>query len=275
MTSLLDRTPTPERSANGHGQYRLPVRARERRPLVTVACALLVLASIAIFASVYSSADHRVPVLVVTSTIRQGQRITGGHLGTVEVAASGGLSVIPVASASELSGTWAAVTIPAGSLISLHDVTSSRPLASGSAVVGLALKDGQLPADGVEPGDQVMVVQTPAIGSVLTVGGTTDGSDTGTGDGSGDGSDSGADSGSGSGPTSDSGVLVAQATVFEASAPPASSASDSAELVSVEVPATEAAAVASASSASQVSLVLLPDAGDPSSGGSSAASGSR
>jgi hypothetical protein len=109
VTSLLDRTPTPERSANGHGQYRLPVRARERRPLVTVACALLVLASIAIFASVYSSADHRVPVLVVTSTIRQGQRITGGHLGTVEVAASGGLSVIPVASASELSGTWPAV----------------------------------------------------------------------------------------------------------------------------------------------------------------------
>ena len=176
MTSLLDRTPTAGRSSNGRGEYRLPVVTRGRRPLVTVASALLVLASIAIFASVYSSADHRVPVLVVTSTIRQGQRITGSDLGTVDVAASGGLSVIPVASASELSGTWAAVTIPAGSLMALSDVTSSRPLAGGSAVVGLALKEGQLPSNGVEPGDQVMIIQTPGVGTVLPVDGAADGS---------------------------------------------------------------------------------------------------
>ncbi len=264
MTSLLDRTPTAGRSSNGRGEYRLPVVTRGRRPLVTVASALLVLASIAIFASVYSSADHRVPVLVVTSTIRQGQRITGSDLGTVDVAATGGLSVIPVASASELSGTWAAVTIPAGSLMALSDVTSSRPLAGGSAVVGLALKEGQLPSNGVEPGDQVMIIQTPGVGTVLPVDGAADGSgsDTGTGTGTG--------SGAGAGTIAASGVLVAQATVFEATTPPPASASGVAELVSVEVPSTLAAAVASASSASQVSLVLLPASGSSVSGGSSA-----
>ncbi len=256
MTSLLDRPPAAGRSTNGRGEYRLPVVTRGRRPLVTVASALLVLASIAIFASVYSSADHRVPVLVVTSTIRQGQPITGSDLGTVDVAASGGLSMIPVGSASELSGTWAAVTIPTGSLIALSDVTSSRPLASGSAVVGLALKEGQLPSNGVEPGDQVMIIQTPGVGTVLPVEGAADGS--------------GSDLGTGAaGTIAASGVLVAQATVFEATAPPAASTSGVAELVSVEVPSTLAAAVASASSASQVSLVLLPASDSSASGGSS------
>ncbi len=216
---------------------------------MTAVSALLVLASIAIFASLYSSADHRVPVLVVTTTVQQGQRITSSQLGSVDVAASGGLSVIPAASASELSGTWAAVTIPAGSLISLQDVTSSRPLAGGSAVVGLSLKDGQLPADGVQPGDQVMIVQASSAGSTLPTGGAADGS--------------------GAGATAAGGVLVARATVFESTTPPASSASGAAELVSVEVPSTQAAAVASASAASQVSLVLLPAADS-----SSAASGS-
>jgi hypothetical protein len=217
------------------------------------------LASIALFATIYSSADHRVPVLVATTTIRQGQRLSGIQLGTVDVAASAGLSTIPLADASQLSGTWAAVTIPMGSLISPRDVTSSRPLASGSAVVGLSLKDGQLPSNGVEPGDQVMVVQTLSVGSVIPATGTTGGPD--------------------SDATMSSGVLVAQATVYEATFPPSSSGSGAAELVSVEVPSTVAAEVASASSASQVSLVLLPDIGSTegprvSAGSSGAGSGS-
>jgi len=257
VTSLLDRTATDDRSVPRRGEYRLPVATRGRRPLVTVASALLVVASVAVFASIYSSTDRRAPVLVVTTTILQGQRITGSDLGTVYVAASGGLSVIPVASASELSGTWATVTIPSGSLISLRDVTSSRPLAGGNAVVGLSLKDGQLPANGVQPGNRVMIVQTPGAGSVLPSPATSAGSSTGDG------------SGSSSGTTSASGVLVAQATVFEATVPSPSSGSGAAELVSVEVPATLAAAVASASSASEVSLVLLPDPGSTTAGATS------
>ena len=209
---------------------------------MTVASALLVLASIAIFAGIYSSADHRVPVLTVVTTIHQGQPITGRDLGTADVATSSNLAPIPVSGAAALSGTWAAVTLPAGSLLTLADVTTKRPLRIGSAVVGVTLKDGQLPSAGVEPGDLVMIVQTSAPGAVLPVAGagigTTDGS-------------SAADA-------SGTGVLVAQATVFETAAPSPSSASGAAELVSVEVPSTEAVAVATAAAASEVTLVLLP-----------------
>lgn len=241
MTTLLDRVSTAGRRAETRSEFRLPAVARGRRPLVAVASTALVLASVAIFASLYSSADHQVPVLVVTTTIHQGQRIIGSDLGTVDVAASGGLSVVPVADATELSGTWAASTIPAGSLINRSDVTTSRPLAVGTGVVGLALKDGQLPAGGVEPGDRVMIVVTPATGSV-PVEGTTDGSDSHTSPGS----------------SSSDGALVSEATVYQATVPASSSASGAVELVSVVVPSNVAADVASASASSQVSLVLLP-----------------
>ncbi len=167
MTSLLERLPGAS-AANGQDHYRIPILPRTRKPVLAVASAVLVLTSVAVFANIYSSADHRVPVLTVTSTIQQGTRITAAQLGTVEVASSPGLSPIPVASASALSDKWAAVTIPAGSLLTPGDVTENRPLSSGTAVVGLALKDGQLPSNGVVTGDRVMIVQTLTLGSVLS-----------------------------------------------------------------------------------------------------------
>jgi hypothetical protein len=250
VTSLLERPATSRSSAGGTSQHQLPVVPRSRKPLVTVASVLLVLASIAIFAGVYSSADHRVPVLTVVTTIHQGQRIAGNDLGTADVATSANLVPIPASGAAVLSGTWAAVTLPAGSLLTLADVTTKRPLPTGSAVVGVTLKDGQLPSAGVEPGDLVMIVQTPAAGAVLPA--------TASGDVANGESTGGTEGSSGAAEASGAGVLVAQAIVFETAAPSPSSSSGAAELVSVEVPATEAAAVATAAAASQVTLVLLP-----------------
>ncbi len=259
MTSLLER-PLGAATGNGAERYRLPIVPGRRKPLLAVASALLVLASVAVFASLYSSADHRVPVLTVISTIQQGAPITAAQLGTAEVASSQGLSPIPVSSASSLSGKWATVTIPAGSLLTQGDVTSNRPLPGGTAVVGLALKDGQLPSNGVVPGDRVMIVQTLNAGTVLPA-------TSGLGTSGVAGNLNGASS---------AGVLVAQARVFETATPPTSSSSGAAELVSVTVPSTLASTVATAAAASEVSVVLLP-AGLADSGtgpGSGSASGS-
>jgi hypothetical protein len=263
VTTLLDRTHTAP-PGQGRGVTRLPTGPRRRRPLWTVASALVVLASVAIFSGLYSSADHQVAVVMVTRTIEQGQRITGSDLGSVGVSTSGGLAPIPVADASELSGTWAKEAIPAGSLLTLGNVTSTRPLTGGTAVVGLALKEGQLPSGGVEPGDQVMIVLTPGAGSVLPATGSVDGTSDST---------NGADDSSGA--DGSSGVLVAKAAVFGVATPSASSSSAAAELVSVQVPTTLAASVATAAASDQVSVVLLPSGSSGSSGsGSSGSSGS-
>ena len=245
MTSLMEGKPreAPTRGESKTG-LRLPVTSRSRRPLVAIVSTLLVFTSIAVFASVYSSANHQTPSLIVVQTIQEGQRISGTDLGQASVAISAGVSPIPVASAPLLAGKRAAVTIPAGSLLTLADVAGSAPIAAGEAVVGMALKDGEYPSAGVESGDQVMIVQSASPGAPATATAT----DTGSGSGS----------GSQDGGGSATGVLVPQATVFDVGPPSANSSNGASLLVSVEVSTTLAAEVSTAASAGEVSLVLLP-----------------
>ncbi len=209
-----------------------------------LASLVMVFSSIAVFADIYASANRQTPVLIVTQAIQQGQKLSGSELGEASVSISSGVSPIPVADATELVGQRAAFTIPAGSLLTAADVTDSQPIVAGDAIVGMALKAGQLPAAGVESGDEVMVVQTASLGAPL---------------------DSPLSAGGSSGTVrASTGVLVPEALVFDVEAPPTDSESSASQLVSVEVSSTLAAAVSTAAAADQVSLVLLPsDSGGP------------
>jgi len=227
--------------------------------VLVAASALLVFASIAIFASIYSASDHRTQVLVVTRTIQQGQLLTGSDLGSASVSVSSGVTPIAAADASQLGGRRAAVTIPAGSLLVAADLSTGPAVVRGDAIVGLALKAGQVPAAGVAPGDQVMVVETGIPGTPVT-GALSSASSPGA-----------ASSDSSSGTT---GVLVADARVYGTDTPSASSANGDVELVSVEVPRGVSAAVSAAATAGQVGLVLLPTGASPVTGGSGASRGS-
>ncbi len=206
---------------------------------MAAASVALVFVSIAAFATVYSSATRRSQALIVTSTIEQGQAITAGDLGQANVSVSNGVVPVAVVDAGNLAGKRAAVTIPAGSLLTAGDVTASPPVSTGDAVVGLALKAGQLPAAGVEPGDQVMIIQTGSPGAAVT--GLTA---------------AGPSAGAASAP--DTGILVPQASIFGTASPASDSSGATSLLVSVEVSTTLAAAVSTAAAADQVSLVLLP-----------------
>jgi hypothetical protein len=241
MTSVLERSSTVPGADPGQRSVGVPAVPRRRRPWAVVVSMMVVVASVAVFVELYSSADHQTSAIIVTRTIQQGQPITGGDLGETRVDVSGGVTPIPVSDAAQLAGKRAAVTIPAGSLLTPADVTGAQPIPAGDAVVGLALKPDQLPSQGVQPGQPVMVVQTAGPGTALT--GTT--------------------SGGSSDPGSSTGVLVPAATVTDAQAPPGGSASSVAELVSVEVSATLAPAVSVAAAADQVSLVLLAPTGCP------------
>ncbi len=224
----------------------LPTTPPTRKPLMIAASAAVVFVSIAAFAAIYSSSNHQSSVLVVTRTIQQGQQITRSDLGQSSVAISGGVTPILVADAPELAGKRAAVTIPAGSLLVAGDLTGSGQIASGDAVVGLALKDSELPSGGVEPGEQVMIVQTAGPGVSVASGSSSSSTSSISSDQS---------SGMGGGAT---GVLVPQATVFGTSEPSANSSNGATQLVSVEVSSTLAAAVSTVAAADQVSLALLP-----------------
>ena len=258
MTAVVERVNAHRAStADTTTVPRIPTPLRARRPLLAVASALLVFVSIAGFADLYASANHHESVLVVTRTIEQGQPISADDLSVANIDVSGRVSPVPVSDSSELNGERAAVTIPAGSLLITNDLTGSPSIPTGDAVVGLALKAGQMPADGVEPGDQVMIVQTAPAGAGLD----------GTGGASPSSNVTGPES-EGSGAAT--GVLVPQADVFDVQSPPVDASSDTLQLVSVVVSSTEAAAVTTAANADQVSLVLLPTssaAGSTSPGG--------
>jgi hypothetical protein len=218
--------------------------------LLVVASGLVVAVSIAIFASLYSSANRQTSVLIVVATIDQGQSITASDLGEASVSISSGVEPVAVSDAYQLSGKRASVTIPAGSLLTMADVSEGPAVAPGDAVVGIALKAGQLPAGGVKAGDHVMMVLTNSPGTAVTGMATAGGS-------------SASDA-------STTGVLIPRATVFDVDLPAANS-SDASLLVSVEVTQKVAADVATAAAADQVSLVLLPTgATEPPAGGSTA-----
>ncbi len=261
MSILLDRTST-QRSETGGTRVRngLPAVRRSRRPLLAVASAALVCASIAAFTAIYSSAVHKTAVIGVVRAIARGQAITGEDLAPIEVSVPSGVEAIPVSEIAQLAGKRAATAIPSGSLLVNGDLTGAPAVTAGDAVVGLALKDGQYPAGGISPGDSVMVVQTASAGTPLTVP---------SGVGSTDTPQTGAATSDGGGTT---GVLVPQATVFDAGPP--SAGGGPSLLVSVEIPATLAPAVTTAAAAGQVSVVLLPEDGAastaalPASGGS-------
>jgi SAF domain len=259
MTSLLDRgaARTEPRGSVGP-EHLLPTRSRTKRPLLAAASAVVVVVSIAGFVSLYSSARREQEVVVVTRTIERGQPLLAADLGQASASLSGGVEAIPVSLAAALSGKRAAVTIPAGSLLVPADMTSAPAIPAGDAVVGIALKDGQYPSSDLQPGDEVMVVQTATPGSPLA---------TTTGGGSSTQSDS---AGAGTG------VLVPQASVFDVTAPGADAGGTVSELVTVEVPSTLASAVSTAAAADQVSLVLLPGVGNgPTTGGAGVNGGAQ
>jgi hypothetical protein len=261
MTVLSAALPRRRRDVPAPESVRPPTGGRDRRALVAVSSLVVICASVAAFAGLYSSAGHKTAAVVVERALVQGQPVTAAQLGQADVSVSSGVAFIPVADASTVLGKRAATAVPAGSLLTPGDLTSAPTVAAGSAVVGLALKDGQFPASGVVPGETVMIVQTATPGSPLSAPVT--GSPTST---SGSASGVGTTVFSGSG----TGVLVARATVYSASAPSANASGGFAVLVSVEVLSAIAPDVATAASAGQVSLVLLaqgastpPPAGAP------------
>lgn len=219
----------------------------------------LVGASIAGFASIYSAADHKVPAIVVVRPVAQGQLLTSADLGEAEVSVSDGVGYVPVDEANLVSGKRASAAIPSGSLLTMGDLTGAPAIAAGDAVVGIALKDGFYPASGVSPGDQVMVVQTAAPGSVVAVPPTGSASPTSTTPLT-TGSDVTISGTSATGTATDSVVLVQQADIFAVAAPTESSGTYSL-LVSIEVSESVAAEVTTAATAGQVGIVLLPQGG--------------
>ena len=138
---------------------RLPSAPRERKPALAALAVVLVVGGALLAALLVVGAGHKTGAIEITQTVGQGQKIPVSAMQEVQVTSGGGLDYVPWNEASQVAGTYAATMLPAGTLLTPQMTTSSSNLANGMTVIGLALKQGELP-DGLQVGDHVDIFVT-------------------------------------------------------------------------------------------------------------------
>src|SRR5512144_2906231 len=144
---------------------RLAVSARRRRPALWLLGTALVATGGALAAAAALSAGHRVEVLAVARPVPAGQVIAAADLRPARVAADPALTPIPAAQLGTVVGRHAAVDLRPGTLLVRAALTSDSIPGVGQALVGVAVKPGQLPARPLQRGDRVLAVTVPDPGA--------------------------------------------------------------------------------------------------------------
>lgn len=221
------REPVPDR-VNGAAPAgvvpaaRTPLGTRHRKPGYAALGVLLIVGLAALGGYLYSTAGSKTPVVVVVQQVPAGHVVTAADLSTVDVA--GGVVAVAGSNLSSVLGQTATVDLLPNMLLQRSMVTEAPVLAADEAQVGVAVRAGQLPADGVLPGDTVQVLQLPAKDTTAA------------------------------GAAATATVLVPAASVFSARPDPSVPGG---WVVTVTVPTGSAAAVATASGLGAVALVMV------------------
>jgi hypothetical protein len=160
MTSLrTDATASTGRGALPAGRVGAPLPIRQKRPGYAALAVVLIVGLAALGAYFYSQAGKKVPVVVVTTRVPVGDKIERSDLSTVQVA--GDVTAIGGANLNSVVGETAVVELLPNTLLQRAMVTSAPALTGAAAQVGVAVSPGQIPADGLNPGDTVQVLQLP------------------------------------------------------------------------------------------------------------------
>jgi hypothetical protein len=154
------------------GPPRLRSLPRRRRPAFVALGVALVAACAAGGTAMLAHAGARTEVLAIARTVPVGAVITSADLTPARVDADPALAPIPAAQQPSVLGQRAAVELRPGTLLTRGELTTTGAPSAGQQVLGVVLKPGQLPAQGVTPGARVLLIGTPSGGT----GSATDGS---------------------------------------------------------------------------------------------------
>jgi hypothetical protein len=223
------------------GGRRMPSAPRERKPALAALAVLLVALGAVAAGYLVINAGHRVGAVEITQQVGQGQRIPASAIREVEIASNSGINYVAWQYANRVAGVYAAVQIPAGTLLTSAMTTATNNLAQGKVQVGLSLKPGQAPANLL-------------IGQSVEAFGVGTGSGCGAAAaGGGAGGTGGGNGGNGSGSAITTGVI---ASVVGSTASNGSTAA-----VTLAVPDAEAGVLACYASAGDVAIALTPGSG--------------
>ena len=219
----------------------MPSAPRERKPALAALAVLLVALGAVAAGYLVINAGHRVGAVEITQQVGQGQRNPASAIKEVEIASNSGINYVAWQYANRVAGVYAAVQIPAGTLLTPAMTTATNNLATGKVQVGLSLKPGQAPAS-------------------LLIGQSVEAFGVGTGSGcaaaaAGGGGAGGTGGGSGAGP----GVPITTGVIASVVGSTASNGSTAA--VTLAVPDADAGILACYASAGDVAIALTPGSG--------------
>ncbi len=142
------------------GPVGTPLPTRQRNNGFVALAVALIVGLAAIGAYLYSSAGSTTLVVMVVDEVAAGQVIERSDLTTVPV--SGRVTAYGADRLDGLVGQRARVTLLPDMFLQRSMVKDSgESLPAGQAEVGVAVRSGQIPADGLAPGDTVQIVQLP------------------------------------------------------------------------------------------------------------------
>src|SRR6201986_4660097 len=137
---------------------KLPGSPRERKPALAALAVVLILGGGLAVGYLMLQSGKRVDAIQISKEIGQGQQIPLSAMQEVQVPANSGLHYVPWSQASQVARTFAATSIPPGTLLTSSMAGQSDTLTNGKTVMGLALKDGQLPS-GLTVGDRINIYE--------------------------------------------------------------------------------------------------------------------
>jgi hypothetical protein len=228
------------------GGRRMPSAPRERKPALAALAVLLVALGAAAAGYLVINAGHRVGAVEITAEVGQGQQIPASAIKEVQINADTGVSYVAWQFANRVTGVFAAVQIPAGTLLTPSMTTATSNLTAGKVEVGLSLKPGQAPTD-------LLIGQTVRAFPVGTGSGCSSGGNGANGTGT------GAGTGTGTGAAVTPGEPITTGTIVSVSGNTATNGSTAA--VTLAVPETDAGILACYASAGDVAIALTPGSG--------------
>jgi SAF domain len=155
--------PDPLPPGNGGAVRPGPLRPlpRRRRPGMIALAVALIGVGILGGAALFQRVNHQVPVLLVSRAVPAGTTVTAADLTTTSVVLGAGVKAIPAGQEHQVVGLVAATGLRPGTLLAASELTATRPPSRSQELVPVALKPSQLPASGLAPGDQVIVISAP------------------------------------------------------------------------------------------------------------------
>jgi hypothetical protein len=213
----------------------MPSAPRERKPALAALAVLLVALGAVAAGYLVISAGHRVGAVEVTAEVGQGQQIPASAIKEVQINADSDVHYVAWQFANRVTGVFAAVQIPAGTLLTPSMTTATSNLTTGKVEVGLSLKPGQAPTN-------LLIGQTVQAFPVGTGSGCTGGAN-----------------GTGTATTATPGEPITTGTIVSVIGTTSTNGSTAA--VTLAVSATDAGTLACYASAGDVAIALTPGSG--------------